>query len=264
MIAITGDVHHMSMGGADQQYMDQTEPQVTEEYIDIITGYGLKVTIFVTGKALEEEPEVFRRIAKNPLVEFGGHNYYAFQPRWLYGGIFGKLMGSNCGPRPVQNWEIKKTLKTFKNILGIDIVSWRDHGYRHDHNTYELLVDNGIKIISDEVGPRFDGPYKTEEGLISLPINTLPDHDHLIHGNQTEEMAQDWNLLNNSFQAGLMDKNSWVEYLLKQVEENERNDQISTLLLHPGCMSIVDKFSTLKKICISMNSFKTNKVREIL
>jgi len=262
MIVITGDVHHMSMKGADQQYLKQTEPQITEEYIDIITSYDLKVTLFVTGKAIEEEPDVFHRISKNPLVEFGGHNYYTFQPKWLYGGVFGKLMGSNCGPKPFQNWEIKKTINKFRDVLDIDIVSWRDHGYRHDNNTYLLLAKNGIKVVSDEVGPGFKR-YRTKEGIISLPVNTPPDHDHLFHAGLTEKKAENYKLINNKFEVGLINSEQWLDMLFQQFEANIKNDIISTFLLHPACMKILDDFKTLKKICSNLKSYNSLKISDV-
>lgn len=131
-VCLTGDVHHMSLETRDQEYMDRTEVEAAIEYAEVAAEYDVPVTLFVTGKAAEEEPERVKRLAVMENVEIGGHNYWAFDTL-IHKGWRG-VTGSWNGPRPFQRWEIRKTIETFEE-LGIEITSWRDHAYRHDRHT---------------------------------------------------------------------------------------------------------------------------------
>jgi len=58
--------------------MDRTEVEAAIEYAEVAAEYDVPVTLFVTGKAAEEEPERVKRLAVMENVEIGGHNYWAF------------------------------------------------------------------------------------------------------------------------------------------------------------------------------------------
>jgi len=62
-VCLTGDVHHMSLETRDQEYMDRTEVEAAIEYAEVAAEYDVPVTLFVTGKAAEEEPERVKRLA---------------------------------------------------------------------------------------------------------------------------------------------------------------------------------------------------------
>lgn len=255
MVVITGDVHHMSMNGSDQRHMSESEPELARRYVDILAKADLKVTLFVTGKAAKEEPGVFRDLMTTDAVEIGGHTYSAFQPRWLYSWLFGRAFGTRWGPRAFQNWEIQRTRGVFQSVLGIDIHSWRDHGYYRDRHTYRLLAENGIKVVSDEAGPDLVAPFGLEEGVCCLPINTLPDHDHVVHGDQRPIPGQPRNL-NTAFTTGLVAPKDWVRIVQRQVNEIVKKGGVATLLLHPGCMAILDDFATLKELSVFLKQFE--------
>jgi len=85
-VCLTGDVHHMSLETRDQEYMDRTEVEAAIEYAEVAAEYDVPVTLFVTGKAAEEEPERVKRLAVMENVEIGGHNYWAFDTLIHKGG----------------------------------------------------------------------------------------------------------------------------------------------------------------------------------
>ena len=62
MICLTGDVHHTSMQTEDQKKLGVSEAEAALEYIRITQSFRLKTTLFVTGKAVEEEPVSLSRI----------------------------------------------------------------------------------------------------------------------------------------------------------------------------------------------------------
>jgi hypothetical protein len=253
----------MSMGTRDQEYLAETEPHVTETYADIAGRHDLKVTFFVTGRAVEEEPEVFQRLARRDHVELGGHNYYAFQPRWLYNWIFYRTLGLWNGPAFYQNWEIRKTIKQFKKITGVRIRAWRDHAYRHDCNTYHLLANNGIEVVSDEVGPECTGPYLHDDGIVSLPVNVMPDSDHMYHGFFQPETTRGWSLQRSTFPPDMMWPEEWLEQVKRQIESIVKKGGTASLLVHPAPMKIIDNFETFSKLCSFLSKFQSEKVSEV-
>jgi len=47
----------------------------------------------------------------------------------------------------------------------------------------------GIRLISDEISATKLLPEKTAAGLLSHPINVLPDHDHLLHAHRDADFV---------------------------------------------------------------------------
>lgn len=262
MIVLTADVHHMSLQTKDQKYLEDTEPRITETYADIAERHGLKVTLFATGKALEEEPSVFQRLAQREHVELGGHNYYAFQPRWLYNWIFYRILGLRNGPTAFQNWEIRSTIEQFRKTTGVRIRAWRDHAYRHDKNTYRLLADNGIEVVSDEIGPDSTGPYLHDEGIVSLPVNVMPDSDHMYHGYFTPRTTESWSLQRSEFSPDMMWPEHWLERVKRQVASIIKQGGTASLLVHPAPMKIAGDFEILDRLCGFLSRYESATMTE--
>jgi len=264
MIVLTGDVHHMSLKTRDQQYLSDTEPRITERYADVAEQHGLKVTFFVTGKAVEEEPDVFARLAGREHVELGGHNYYAFKPRWLYNWIFYRVFGLWNGPAIFQDWEIRKTIARFEETIGVRIRSWRDHAYRHDHNTYRLLAENGIEIVSDEVGPDWMGPSAHKDGVVSLPVNVMPDSDHMYHGYFTPRTTKNWSLQRSEFPPEMMYPDEWLGRVKQQVTNITDRGGIATLLVHPAPMKMARDFDIFNELCEFLSQYRSYLVSDLV
>jgi hypothetical protein len=241
---LTGDVHHMSLETRDQEYMDRTELEAAIVYAEIAAEYDVSVTLFVTGKAAEEEPERVKRLAAMENVEIGGHNYWAFDTL-IHKGWRG-LTGSWNGPRPFQRLEIRKTIETFAE-LGIEITSWRDHAYRHDRHTAELLSEAGITHFSDVVEP--DGEVREENGLTVVPINTPPDHEHIYHAFRTPEFVEE-NEFEGPFGEESVEVGEWVEWVLEVISAKQC---ASTVLAHPACMWLADELDRFDNLCKSIS-----------
>ncbi len=247
-ICLTADVHHMSLKTNDQKYLNISEVEAALQYVSIARDYGIKVTIFSTGKAVAEEYKNFVKLLKFQNIELGGHNYYAFRPKWLYGGIFNRLFCSSIGPAFYQDYEIKKTVKIFKSTLGIEIVSWRNHAYRHDAHTYELLSKNGIRFVSDAVEPDKIYPYRLGN-LTFIPINVMPDHDHIYHADLTPKSSKGLKLERNKFPSKFYPVEQWLQIIKEHINFILDHNGIATILIHPACMKIIDEFNTFRKVC---------------
>lgn len=242
-VCLTGDVHHMSLATRDQEYMDRSELSAAVEYAGIAGSHGVPVTLFVTGKAVVEEPGAIDRLAAMDHVELGGHNYFAFSTP--VHKVSRGLLGSWNGPRIFQDWEIDRTVDAFAD-RGVDITSWRDHAYRHDDNTAPLLAERGITHFSDAVGP--DETLRCKAGLTVVPINTPPDHEHVYHAFRTPEFVAESDF-EGAFGSESHDVGDWLEWMCDSIDDRLDQERPATVLAHPSCMDIADGLSEFEELC---------------
>lgn len=195
MIYLTGDVHN-SNPTQDPGHGSVNEPSAALDYARMAAEEGVQTTLFVTGRALLEQRDTFWTIQELGNVEFGGHGWDSFNNPRLRTAMW-SAFGSLYGPRWYQAWEVNRTIEAFRTSLGIVPTSWRNHAYYTDENTYSLLEAVGIRVVSDRnVAPPFAGQIwahqtlaEARPGLWSLPINTSPDHDGLVHPGITQASA---------------------------------------------------------------------------
>lgn len=262
MVCLTGDVHHMSMKGIGQKYLpaNKTESQATTDYLRIAREYGLKVTLFLTGKVVEEEWGEVERWLDWQDLEIGGHTYRAFTPRVIHWGLFRYGLGSTWGPAWVQQRDVARTVAIIENRIG-KVVSWRNHAYVHDKHTPGILSRHGVKVWSDEKSAEKLLPYKVNgHDLFSLPINVMPDHEHIIHAHRTTEINQDGDCFGDrSYPAEV-----WLEIVKKQITNIVRNNGIATILAHPVCMCQIDNFIIFRELCIFLSQFSSINAKEVI
>jgi hypothetical protein len=248
----------MSLDTRDQPYMGRTELEAAVEYAEIAGSYAVPVTLFITGKAVDEEPAAVDTLAAMEHVELGGHNYYAFDT--LVHKASRGLLGSWNGPRPFQGWEITRTIDAFA-AHDVDITAWRDHAYRHDDNTASLLTDRGITHFSDAVGP--DERVQTERGLTVVPINTPPDHEHVYHAFRTEEFVAE-SYFEGPFGTDSHDVDDWLSWVRAAIDDAIDADQPATVLAHPSCMDIADRLATFERLCATVaEDYNAKRVSEV-
>ncbi len=189
MVFLTGDVHNMSLDVKHQSLLSTTELVAAEKYVSIAEEHGIKVTLFISGKALAEEPQNVDNLLKHADLEIGGHTWNSFASKRLH-RAFDLLYGSPFGPKSYQNWDIRKTLTQIMKSTGKEPVSWRSHLYAENHHTHNLLVKYGVKVVSNAVGPEKE-IEKLPGGLISVPVNIMPDHEYVYHGEITPARRQE-------------------------------------------------------------------------
>jgi len=248
-VCLTGDVHHMSLGTRDQEYMDRTELEVAVEYSKIAAEYDVPVTLFVTGKAAVEEPNRVKELAAMDNVEIGGHNYWAFDTpvhsawRALEKFTSGRI-GSWNGPRSFQKYEIRRTLDALSGC-GADVTSWRDHAYRYDEHTVELLGDAGITHFSDQVGP--DKQIRNEGETTVVPVNTPPDHEHIYHAFRTRR-SKAVERFEGPFGGESVPVEAWTDWVVDQIEAIQKSGGTATVLAHPSCLWLADEFEAFEEL----------------
>lgn len=261
MIFLTGDVHNINKKKiSDQWFMSITEAGAAKKYVEIADKYGIKVTLFFTGKSLVDEPKTIKDILKFKNIEIGGHTYNAYQPEILY-RLFKKFTDSVNGPELWQERDIKRTITAIRKMTGENIISWRNHAYRHDKYTYTILKKYGIRVVSNDVTTKKRFPEKINDTILSLPINTTPDHEHLYHGEKkyVEGVKESY----GPYSKGIFYTiDRWLEVIKEEIESIEKAGGTATILCHPSCMEVADAMKTFSKLCDFLSKYKTAFVRE--
>jgi hypothetical protein len=240
-IILTGDVHQ-AIGSADQRCTRQSETALAVTYAQIAARYGLKVTLFFTGRALIENGTEARPLLSMGNVEIAGHGWNALQPWWWH-GLLHRVLGSPHGPQWLQRRMIRRTCTTLSQYTGHPVRSWRNHAYRYDPLTPYVLAQAGIRAWSDEVDPQRYSPSIHPSGLLSLPINTLPDHETLAHGTRTPPSVA------CPSQGLFYSPSQWYEAVSGQIETIMSRHGLATILAHPICMHIADDWDTFTRLC---------------
>lgn len=264
MICLTGDIHHNSLGTGNQAACDITEIQVCQRYLSLLEERNIKVTFFISGKSFEEEWEDLKPIVHHPLVSVQGHNWSCFTPT-LFHRISKKLFGSYNGPEWYQIHDLKKTSHKIHEMTGMNINCWRNHMYMHGPNTDRILANNGIQFCSDEV-KRFGVPYRDQFGLVHVPINIIPDHEHLYHAERTRDWVKKWQKRYNwsdDFGSASYEIEEWTALVLEQLADNEKRGILSTLIIHPITMYLADRFDGVKSILDYIAEHQTIHMNEL-
>lgn len=293
MIFVTGDVHHMGMGGADQTWLrnntNLSEIDCAVKYAEIASKYEIPVTVFLTGRSVEEETDKVLGLFNNSYVEVGGHTWNALQPPWRH-FLKERFKGSYYGGYNYQERDIERTTRVL-SIVGNSFPDvWRTHAYRGDSTTYEILKKMGYKVVSDEVGP-VGRVRRIKNGLFSLPINVPPDHEHLFHGNYSSDWWEDEKSLRRSvlnilkvkkssrnlrrffkqvvkalsgintpdkaFGDQYLESESWLDWIKGEMEQRLESSGFATFLLHPACMEILDGMDTLEYLFQELQKHET-------
>ncbi|WP_447600838.1 polysaccharide deacetylase family protein [Nitrospira sp. Nam80] len=256
MICLTGDVHHHSYRGVDTWYSPYSEARLALRYGEIAARHGVKVTLFITGKTCRQEPALVAELSRMPNCEVGGHTYCAFRSpmHWLW-----KRIGLGVtGPVFFQARDIAKTVRAIERLTGKRIRVWRNHAYRHDQHTYTLLTKAGIEIVSDHVSATATAPERFSEMLLSLPINTAPDHEHLLHGKYLPGRTTPERL------SGRVSIHDWLEIVQDNVRAIDNLGGIATILAHPLCMDVADGMQAFEDLCRFLSRYRTGWVSEVL
>jgi hypothetical protein len=134
---------------------------------------------------------------------------------------------------------------------GSEIVSWRNHAYQHDENTARLLAQAGVRTWSDEVDLDQLRPRKHANGVVILPINTLPDHERMYHGARTITAVAE------EGRAESFSPEEWCDLVCEQADSIVRKGGIATVLAHPICMKIADDWQTFERLCHNLGSYRS-------
>ena len=127
--------------------------------------------------------------------------------------------------------------KIIKKRIGVDIIYWRNHGYRSDKNTNKILDSLNFKYVSNDVNQQSYYEEIKLNNLISRPINTFPDHENLHHSSEHK---------------GGINPDEWVSLNTINIKKIIKDKGLATLLLHPLCMYLENEFTYMKKLLYNL------------
>jgi len=254
IVILTSDVHHQSDNIKEQRLYTEREIDLAVRYAEYIKEYNLKATFFMTGICFKKYEKEISRIINLNCIELGGHTYNCYKPSILY-KVWGKIFKTGLGPKFIQKFDINNTVSALLEY-NVKMKSWRNHSYRRDKYTYELLDNASIEFVSNTVGAN-EGIYKISncKNLTNVGINVYPDHEHLAHGFVTKDNVGDRRFGNNKFNDVIYSKDEYFKKIFQQIDNNHKKNMISVMLLHPGCMKVMDDFELLNRILLKLKSY---------
>lgn len=264
MICVTSDIHHMSLKTGNQMHSKRTETSIAAQFTRLLEIRGVKQTCFITGKCFDEEWLDVKPICEASNTEIGGHTYNCFMPELWHRGCK-KLFGSYNGPKWQQDWDIKKTKRVILHRAGIEISSWRNHMYMHGPHTEELLFKNGIIVCCDGVEKESVQPIKHSSGIYNLPLNIIPDHEHLYHAERTREWVAQWQKRYNwsdDYGSESYEYKQWFEIFKQGVLDREKARITSQILIHPITIYLAGGEDALSNMADFLAQFESTNVSE--
>jgi len=259
LVCITGDVHHdpgifegdilRSKILFPLSLMRSSEYLLAKEYSKIAKAYSSKVTLFVTGKCIEEHKSFWKSLSGEKNVELGAHTY-AMMPFYYLRIFFKKLFNSYYGPSFYQRMDIEKTLRAFETI-GVRPLSWRTHGYWGNETTYKILGEYGFKVVCDmrSVGELQVKKVNCIGNLKHISINAVDDN--LIERFYLEKNYSKVRRLGKKFKESIFDG------------INKKRDLV--VQLHPICQKLLDNYKTFEVILkrLSENDYSSLTITEL-
>lgn len=259
MICLTGDIHHEGLNTGNQKHSDRPEIQTALDFLNLLESYNVKMTLFISGKTFQEAPDATQNLAKNPLIEIGGHNWDCFSPS-LWHRFWNKATGSYNGPRWYQRWDVVRTKRTIETVTKTPMRCWRNHMYMHGPHTEQVLAEAGIEICSDGVKKTSNGLDWHPAGIYNFPLNIMPDHEHIYHAERTPEWVEAWVKRYNwsdDFGSDSYPVEIWADKVLSQLKKNEAEGKISHLILHPLTMYLCDRYASAHRILKYLSQCET-------
>jgi len=250
VICLTGDLHHQSLRTGNQLHCELSELVVAQRFLRLLEEAKVKVSFFVTGRAAAEQADELRPIVDSEWVELGGHTYRCFSPA-LPHRIWKKLAGNYNGPAPYESLDVWRTVDILRRRFGRRIVLWRNHMYMHGPNTAWILAAHGIRLFSDGVRRNARGPEPHPAGLLSFPINVMPDHEHIFHAERSREWVARWQqryAWRDDFGPDSYPIEEWTDQVLAGLAANEAAGAISNMIIHPITMYLADRFRSFERI----------------
>jgi hypothetical protein len=255
MVCLTGDVHQRSYRGTDTPFSSRTEVELAGKYCDIAGKYGIKVSLFFTGRACKEEPQSVKTLAGLPHCEVGGHTFAAF--RDPLSRLFKKVYGTPWGTTAHQLRDIQRTIACIQQVTGQRIQTWRNHSYVRTADTDRILESCGICVVSDEVSDLKTSAEWVNPSFRSVPMNVLPDHEHVLHGKYQHGKTRPDHL------KCRVSITEWAALVKMRIRDICENGGTATVLAHPLCMEVADGMKNFEDLCEYIQQYRTVWLSEV-
>jgi hypothetical protein len=167
LICYTLDLEHDYAGLApSEEYEAFGHAEIRERLPEIVRSYGLKLTVFATGKVLAEQKETVEFLqGLGAEIELHGHDHIIYQPDLVR--------------------ELQKGTEAYRNCFGRDPLGYRSPGGVISPLLLKSLAAEGIRYDSSIIPSYRWGMYKNlksplhpfrdpEASILELPISVVP------------------------------------------------------------------------------------------
>ena len=184
MISITSDIHHQGLETGNQRHSDITEvqtqllctgclnssilKQLISSQVRLLRSSGKSLKTFVTTRHLILEVTTTTVLSQNYFIEL--------QINYLIVTMDPKVTSDGKQKTPTNHKERSEETVSFGEIT-----------YMHGKYTDDVLRAC-IKVCSDGVKKDSNGLDLVSSDYFHLPINIIPDHEHLIHAERNPRM----------------------------------------------------------------------------
>lgn len=122
--------------------------QYDAELIDYLIAHKIPVTLFINSRWIDANPEVFKRLAANPLFEIGNHGT-AHRPLSVNGKSVYNIPGT-ASPEEVER-EIEGNSLKIEKLTGKRPLFFRSGTAYYDDEAVRIARANGVEIAGFEV-----------------------------------------------------------------------------------------------------------------
>jgi hypothetical protein len=263
MIYLTCDIHHQSLGTGNQKYSDRTEMDCANDFLKLLEKYKLKATYFMSGLCFKEDwGSALEEIVNSSRVELGGHNMDCFKNEF-YHRVCNKLFNSYNGHKAFQKRDCELTKEIIHKHTGREIDLWRNHMYMHGKHTDDVLEDCGIRICSDGVVKGDLEPNIRNKDYVNLPINIIPDHEHIYHAERTVSEVEKWvkrYSWSDDFGPESYSIEDWGTILTDQVLDKHNQGKDCLIIIHPITMYLADGYKFVESFLNIIKEMNVSKL----
>ncbi|MCX5748311.1 MAG: hypothetical protein NT062_38150, partial [Proteobacteria bacterium] len=167
--------------------------------------------------------------------------------------VWNKVASSYPGPAWLEARDVARTIDIAWRRAGRRIRAWRNHMYLGGPNTTKVLAAHGVRLLSDGVVREATGPTPDRDvgAVWRLPINVIPDHEHIVHAERTHSWIARWQRRyrwRDDFGANSYDVDAWTDHVLEDLARNQARGAVSVLLIHPITLYLADRLRSVRRI----------------
>lgn len=161
--------------------------QYDAELIDYLIAHKIPATLFINARWIDTNPEIFKRLAANPLFEIGNHGT-AHRPLSVNGKSVYNIPGT-ASPEEVEG-EIEGNGRKIEKLTGKRPLFFRSGTAYYDDEAVRIARANGVEIAGFEVIADAGATLSSEE--VARRIKNARSGDIVIaHMNHPESGTRD-------------------------------------------------------------------------
>jgi hypothetical protein len=167
------------------------------------------------------------------------------------------VYGTPWGTTTHQLRDIQRTIASIQRVTGQRIQTWRNHSYIRTADSDRVLESCGIRVVSDEVSDSKISAEWVTSSFRSVPLNVLPDHEHVLHGKYQHGKTRPDRLTHR------VTITEWAALVKTRIRDIGERGGTATVLAHPLCMEVADGMKIFEDLCQDIQQYPTVWISEV-